>query len=148
MAFDSKYIRCHGDEKQRDDRGEAAPERIGGGHVDMLVRPEEENVVGRFEEARGGGHDEESGGGDWIFRDEVGNDHGDDAENGAAEGAEPCEGLVVAAFFAGNVPKNVEDAGDENENENCHGWNNLQMGSSFLLKNYCRMFKKLKNCLQ
>ena len=106
----------------------------------MLVRPEEEDVVGRFEEARGGGHDEESGGGDWIFRDEVGNDHGDDAENGAAEGAEPCEGLVVAAFFAGNVPKNVEDAGDENENENSHGRNKWRLVEAFLCE-------KLPSCI-
>ena len=31
------------------------------------------------------------------------------------------EGLVVFAFLAGDVPEDVEDAGDENENENCHG---------------------------
>ena len=114
----------------------------------MLVRPEEEDEVGRFEETGSGGHDEEARWRDWIFRDEAGDDRGDDAEDGAAEGGEPCESLVILAFFAGNVPKNVEDAGDEDENENCHGWNNLQMCGSFLLKNYCRMFKKLKNCLQ
>ena len=114
----------------------------------MFVRPEKENVVGCFEEAGGGGHDKKSGGRDGIFGDEAGNEHGDDAEDGTAEGAEPCEGLIVAAFFARNIPKNVEKAGNEDENENGHGGNNLQMGGSFLVKNYCRMFKKLKNCLQ
>jgi len=114
----------------------------------MLVRPEEKNEVGCFKEARGGGHDKEARRGDGIFRDETGDDHRDDAENGAAEGCQPCEGLVVTAFFARNIPKDVEKAGNENENENGHGWNNLQMGGSFLVKNDRRMFKKLKNCLQ
>jgi len=114
----------------------------------MLVRPEEKNEVGCFKEARGGGHDKEARRGDGIFRDETGDDHRDDAENGAAEGCQPCEGLIVAAFLARNIPKDVEDAGDENENENCHGTNKWQMGGSFLVKNDRRMFKKLKNCLQ
>ena len=114
----------------------------------MFVRPEEEDEVGRFEEAGGGGHGEEARRGEGIFRDEAGDDHGDDAEDGAAESCKPCECLVILAFFFFFFPEDGEDAGDEDENENCHGWNNLQMGGSFLLKNYRWMFKKLKNCLQ
>ena len=114
----------------------------------MLVRPEEEDEIGRFKETGGGGHNEEARWRDWIFGDEAGDDRGDDAEDGAAEGCQPCEGLIVAAFFARNIPKDVEKAGNENENENCHGGNNLQMGGSFLVKNDRRMFKKLKNCIQ
>ena len=87
----------------------------------MLVRPEEEDEIGRFEESGGGGHGEEARWREGIFRDEAGDEHGDDAEDGAAEGGQPCEGLVVFAFLAGDVPEDVEDAGDENENENCHG---------------------------
>ena len=87
----------------------------------MFVRPEEEDEVGRFEEAGGGGHGEEARRGEGIFRDEAGDDHGDDAEDGAAESCKPCEGLVIFAFFTGDVPKNVEDAREEDENENGHG---------------------------
>ena len=89
----------------------------------MLVRPEEEDEVGRFEEAGGGGHGEEARRGEGIFRDEAGDDHGDDAEDGAAESCKPCECLVIFAFLTGDVPEDVEDAGDEDENENGHGEN-------------------------
>ena len=98
----------------------------------MLVRPEEKDEVCRFEEAGGGGHGEEARRGEGIFRDEAGDEHGDDAEDGAAEGGQPCEGLVVFAFLARNVPKDVEDAGDENENENSHGRNKWRLVEAFL----------------
>ena len=98
----------------------------------MLVRPEKEDEVGRFEEAGGGGHGEEARRGEGIFRDEAGDEHGDDAEDGTAEGGQPCEGFIVAAFLAGNIPKDMEDAGDENENENGHGRNKWRLVEAFL----------------
>ena len=87
----------------------------------MLVGPEKKDKICCFKEAGGGGHGEEAHWREGVFRDEAGDDHGDEAENGSAEGGQPCEGLVVAAFLAGNIPEDMEDAGDENENENGHG---------------------------
>ena len=106
----------------------------------MFVRPEEEDEIGRFEEAGGGGHGEEARRGEGIFRDEAGDEHGDDAEDGTAEGGQPCEGFIVAAFLAGNIPKDVEDTGDEDENENCHGTNEWRLVGAFLCE-------KLPSCI-
>ena len=114
----------------------------------MLVRPEEEDEVGRFEESGGGGHGEEARRGEGIFRDEAGDEHGDNAEDSAAESCKPCESLVVFAFLARNVPEDMEDAGDEDENENGHGRKLMAVGWSFFWgKNVHHAFKKRKTCL-